>query len=462
MQRTVLYQHRHDRAAALVKARLNDRALGSAVGIGAKLQHFRLQDKIFKQVVDAGAGLGGDRADDRVAAPLLTDDVILGQLLLDAVGVGTDLIHLVDRNDDRDTRRLCVVDALNGLRHDAVVRRDHKDRDVGHHCAAGAHRGKGLVARGIEEGDRAAVDLDGIGADVLRDAAGLTGGDVGVADIVKQRGLAVVDVSHDDDDRRTGNEFFFAVGVIVDQLLLDRDDNFLFDLAAKLHRDQRRGVIVDHVGNRGEHAQLEQLLDDLCRRLLHAGGQLAHGDLVGDLYLELLLFRDLKLQALHLVALLLAALGRGGLRVLTLLVLVADLFLLAASAAALKVVSAAGAGEIFKLFVILLDVDRSAASRIDLVSTTRFSATWRGTCGLSFFSAFGVSVTGAFVCGAAAAFFTGAAASFAGAADSAFFSSCFGAAFGSTLKISSRLSTWLCWVIYSKITSSSFVSSTCI
>ena len=208
MQRTVLHQNRHDRAAALVKTRLDDRALGGAVGIGAKLKHFRLQDKVFEQVVDPGAGLGGDRADDRVAAPLLTDDVILGQLLLDAVGVGADLIHLVDRNDDRDARRLCVVDALNGLRHNAVVRRDHKDRDVSHHCTAGAHRGKGLVARGIEEGNRAAVDFDGVSADVLRNAARLAGGDVGVADIVKQRGLAMVDVSHDDNDRSTGDEFF--------------------------------------------------------------------------------------------------------------------------------------------------------------------------------------------------------------------------------------------------------------
>ena len=258
-----------------------------------------------------------------------------------------------------------MVDALNGLRHNAVVRRDHKDRNVGHHRAAGAHRGKGLVTRSVEEGDRTAVDLNSISADVLRNAARLAGGDVRVTDIVKQRGLAVVDVTHNNDDRRTGNEFLLAVCVIVDQLFLDRDDDFLLDLAAELHRDQCRGVIVDHVGNGGEHAQLEQLLDDLGRRLLHAGGQLAHSDLIGDLDLELLFLCDLKLQTLHLVALLLAALGRGDLRVLALLVLVADLFLLAAAAAALKVVSAAGAGKIFKFLVVLFDVYRGAASRIN-------------------------------------------------------------------------------------------------
>ena len=44
--------------------------------------------------------------------------------------------------------------------------------------------------------------LDLVGADVLGDAARLTGDDVGVADLVEQRRLAVVDVAHDRDDRR--------------------------------------------------------------------------------------------------------------------------------------------------------------------------------------------------------------------------------------------------------------------
>ena len=151
--------------------------------------------------------------------------------------------------------------------------------------------------------------------------------------------------------------------MVVDQPLFHRDDNFLLDLAAQFHGDKRRRIIIDHIGNRSKHAHLQQLLDDLGRGFLHAGSQLADGDLIGDLDLDGLLLGDLKLQALHLLALFLAAFGRGGLRVLTLLVLVADLFLLAA--AVLKVVSAATSGKIFKLLVVFFDVDRRAASRID-------------------------------------------------------------------------------------------------
>ena len=98
---------------------------------------------------------------------------------------------------------LGVVDRLDGRRHDAVVGRDHQDDDVGRLRAAGAHGGERLVARRVEEDDVvAARRRDLVGADVLGDAARLARGDVGVADGVEQRGLAVVDVAHDGDHRR--------------------------------------------------------------------------------------------------------------------------------------------------------------------------------------------------------------------------------------------------------------------
>ena len=95
-----------------------------------------------------------------------------------------------------------MVDRLDGLRHDAVVGGDDDDGDVGDLGAAGAHGGEGLVARGVEEGDPLAVVRDLVGADVLGDAAGLAGGDLGLADRVEQAGLAVVDVAHDRDHGR--------------------------------------------------------------------------------------------------------------------------------------------------------------------------------------------------------------------------------------------------------------------
>ena len=56
-----------------------------------------------------------DVDEHRVAAVLLRDQVVLGQLLADLVRVGALLVHLVDRDDDRHVGRLGVVERLDGL-----------------------------------------------------------------------------------------------------------------------------------------------------------------------------------------------------------------------------------------------------------------------------------------------------------------------------------------------------------
>ncbi len=204
MERTVLHEERRDGAAALVKARLDDGAAGGAVRVGLELADLGGQRDHLEQIIHAHTGLGGDRADDGVAAPVLSQQVVLRELLLDALGVRVRLIHLVDRHDDGDAGGLGVVDGFDRLRFDAVLGGDDEDGNIRDHRAAGTHGGERLMARGIEEGDGLALDLHLIGADVLRDAAGLAGGDVRVADIVEQARLAVVDVAHDDHDGARG------------------------------------------------------------------------------------------------------------------------------------------------------------------------------------------------------------------------------------------------------------------
>ena len=112
---------------------------------------------------------------------------------------------------------------LDGLGHDAVVGRHHEDDDVGGLGATGPHGGERLVAGGVDEGERPAVLDDLVGADVLGDAAGLAGDHVGVADLVEELGLAVVDVAHDGDDRRADRpglvDLVIVLVVDVEQLL---------------------------------------------------------------------------------------------------------------------------------------------------------------------------------------------------------------------------------------------------
>ena len=178
------------------------------------------------------------------------------------VGVGAFLVDLVDGDDHRDLGRLGVVDRLLGLRLDAVIGGNHDHRQVGDLGAARAHRRERLMARRVEERDAVVAVVHLVGADVLGDPAGLTGRDLGLPDRVEQRGLAVVDVAHDRDDRRALDQV--VVGVVEDDLgnglVLGVDD---LDLLAELDAEQLDRVVGQRLRLGLHLAQLHQLLDDL-------------------------------------------------------------------------------------------------------------------------------------------------------------------------------------------------------
>jgi len=120
-----------------------------------------------------------------------------------------------------------VVDRLDRLRLNAFGSGDDEHGDVGHVRAAGAHAGKSLVAGRIDERDALggflavgfAFDLHHPRGGVLRDAARLARGDVGVADLVEQAGFAVVDVAENRNDRRPRNQIRHIDDALLDFVL---------------------------------------------------------------------------------------------------------------------------------------------------------------------------------------------------------------------------------------------------
>ncbi len=282
VERAALDQHGRDRATAAVERRLDHDALGGALGIGLEIEDLGLQHDRLLQLVETLPGLGRDLDRQHIATELLDHQAVLQQIGAHPLRIGLGLVDLVDRHQDRHVGRFGVRDRLDGLRHDAVVRRNHQHDDIGDRGAARAHLGERLVAGRVDEGDLVTRrQRDAVGADVLRDAAGLVRGDVGRAQRVEQRGLAVVDMTHHGDDRRAWLHRGVDVGLA---LQADLDVGFRRPLRrmAELGDDQLGGVGVDHLVDRRHHAHAHQRLDDVGAALGHAAGEVLDRDGVGD------------------------------------------------------------------------------------------------------------------------------------------------------------------------------------
>ena len=207
LQRTVLDQQVHHRPEALSHLGLDDRSASQTRRIGSQLQQLRLKAQRLEQVVNALPGRGRGLDHDGFAAPLFRHQVALGKLPQHALHVGVGNVNLVQGHNYRRLGRPGVVDSLLGLRHDTVVGGNHQDHDVGHLGAAGPHGREGLVARRVQERHAPLAEIDVVGADVLRDAAGLPFDHLGRTDVIQQARLAVVDVaqeSHHRSPRRLG------------------------------------------------------------------------------------------------------------------------------------------------------------------------------------------------------------------------------------------------------------------
>ena len=308
LQGAALHQHGADRTAAALQLGFDDDAFGRAVGIGLELEQLGLQMNGFQQLVDAGLLERRHLDLERLARHALHDDFVLQQVGAHALGIGVGLVDLVDGHDHLHAGGLGVVDGLHRLRHHAVVGSHHQHHEVGDLGAAGAHGGERLVAGRIDERDLLAVGRHHlIGADMLRDASGLAGHHVGLANGIEQRGLAVVDVAHDGDDRRP------RLLVLVDiggsgEAFLDVGLRHALGRVAELAHDQLGRVGVDHVVDLVHRALVHQEPDDVDGALGHAVGEFLDGDdLRNDDFAHDLVARLLNAGLLELLALTLAA-----------------------------------------------------------------------------------------------------------------------------------------------------------
>ena len=266
--------------------RFDDRAARLGRGRGFQVHDLGLQEHHLQELLNVCPFGGGHRNGHGFAAPIFRSQILVLQLLLDAVDIGARQVNLVDGHHDFHVRSgLGVIDGLDRLRHEPVVRGHDQDNNVRHRGSARAHGRKSGVARRIEESDGLPFVFHPVGADVLGNPAGFARRHPRLADRIHERRFAVIDVSHKRNDGRAELELLF---------LFDngrrRRHHHLFDLvhasAFEAHfffehesvalGNLRGDVRLDRLVDVGENVKVHQLGNELMSFQSQFDGQLAH------------------------------------------------------------------------------------------------------------------------------------------------------------------------------------------
>ncbi len=153
-----------------------------------------------------------------------------------------------------------MLNRLDSLRHHAIISSHHEDDYVSRLGTASTHGGKRRVARSIQEGDVAIVVFDMVSTDVLGDTPSLAGSNLGATDIIQQRGLTMVNVTHDGDDG-CASDLLTLVGDAFENSCLER---VILDQLGRVPHfldHKGRGFLINRLVDSDRSAHVEHGLD---------------------------------------------------------------------------------------------------------------------------------------------------------------------------------------------------------
>ena len=277
LQGTIGNQYGRNISTTLVERRLDDGTCSTTVRVSLQVEHVSLEEHLVEQIVNTDTLLGTDFLALILTTPLLNEQVHVSQVLTDTVWVSTWLINLVDSEYHWYTGSLRMSDSLLGSWHHRVIGCDDDDGDIGSLGTTGTHGGKRLVTWSIKEGYLAtAFQGHTIGTDMLGNTTRLTGNHIGIADIVEQRGLTVVYVTHDGYDWSTWNQVVLIIHFLAHGLL--NLGTHVFGLETELLSYHVDGLCIQALVDRNHDTYTHQGRDNLSNADIHHRSQLANSN----------------------------------------------------------------------------------------------------------------------------------------------------------------------------------------
>ena len=158
----------------------------------------------FQKIIDTFSCLGRYGNKYCAAAPVFRNQFIFRKLLLYTLNICTWFINFVNSYNDLHTCCLCMTDCLHCLRHNTIIRRNHKYSNICGICASHTHGGKCFMTGSIKECDFLIIDLYNICTNMLSNTTCFSSCYIRVSDCIQQRSLTMVNMTHDTYYRGSG------------------------------------------------------------------------------------------------------------------------------------------------------------------------------------------------------------------------------------------------------------------
>ena len=217
------------------------------------------------------------RNKDGASAPVFRNQIIFGKFLFYPFHISTWFINFIDGNDDINTCCFGMVDRFHSLRHHTVVCGNNQYGNIRSIGTTHTHGCKCLMTRCIKEGDLLSLDGYHISTDVLGDTAGLTVGYICLTDRIQKRGFTMINMTHNTDYRRSGNQCRLIVFFLFQQFLDHIDFLFLLCNDIEFHCNFLCLFKINFMIDCHHDALHKQFLHDHRRLHLHLFRQFTDG-----------------------------------------------------------------------------------------------------------------------------------------------------------------------------------------
>ena len=189
---------------------------------------------------------------------------MFGKLLFDPFRVRILLVNLVDRDYHRNTGITSMMNRFDRLRFDAIISCNHQNDNVCHFRTTRSHRTECFMTRSVQKGNRAVLRINPVRAYMLGNAARFAGCNVGLPQVIKQRRLAVIDMTHDRNHWRSprlGTRFLLYANQIILWVL----GVYCNRSVPNLLYDQNPRVLVKNLIDRYHRSHIHQRFYDFPR-----------------------------------------------------------------------------------------------------------------------------------------------------------------------------------------------------